>query len=319
MKFRDFQLPQKIKWLEETDTYGKFSCEPFERGYGHTIGNSLRRILLASMEGAVITTVKIDGALHEFAALEGVKEDAMEIVFNLKQLRFKVYTEEGQRITLDVSEEKQVTGKDFKLNESIALLNPDTHIATLDENGKLKIEAFVERGRGYSPASQRIEKVTTIGEIPVDAAFSPVKKVNYNVENARVGQATDYDRLILEVWTDGSVKPKDSVAYASQILKKSLSVFDIPEVEEVELGEGIAVEKEKEKDIKDMPIEELKISTRVENSLKRENIETVGDLLEKNEKDLLKIEKVGAKSIEEIREKLEKVNNERGVQLELKK
>lgn len=318
MKFRDFQLPQKIKWIKEEEEYGKLSCEPFERGYGHTIGNSLRRILLASMEGAVITTVKVNNALHEYATLEGVKEDVHEIIFNLKQLRFKVTTEESQRITLEVEGSNEVTGKDFQLNESVALLNPSTKIATLSDKGKLYIEAIVERGRGYSLASDRQEKVVSVGEIPIDAAFSPIRKVNYDVENARVGQATDYDRLLIDIWTDGSVKPRESVAYAAQILKRTLDVFEIPEVEKVELGEGMAVEREKEKDIKEKGLEDLKISTRVENILKRNNIKTIEDMLEKSEDEILNIEKMGKKSLDEIKDKLDKLNKERGINLELK-
>jgi DNA-directed RNA polymerase subunit alpha len=318
MKFRDFQLPQKIKWVEETDGYGKLSCEPFERGYGHTIGNSLRRTLLGSLEGAVITSININGVLQEYSSIKGIKEDVLEIIFNLKQLRFKLFTEQNQRIILDASGEKKVKGSDFKLNESINLLNPGIHIATLDENARLYMEAVVERGRGYSLASQRQEKAVAIGDIPIDAAFSPVRKVNYDVENARVGQATDYDKLILEVWTDTSVRPKESVAYATQILKKTLDTFDVPELEEVELGEGVAVEKEKEDEIKKLPVEELKLSTRIENSLQRTGINTIEDLLRRTSKDILKIEKLGKKSIEEINEKLDKINKEKGTNIALK-
>jgi DNA-directed RNA polymerase subunit alpha len=318
MKFRDFQLPSKIKWLDEKENYGKFSCEPFERGYGHTIGNSLRRILLASMEGAVITSVKIEGAEHEYSTIEGVKEDVLEIIFNLKQLRFKLYSKESQRITLEVSGEKKVKAKDFKLNESIELFNADANIATLDENAKLYIEAIVERGRGYSVASTRQEKVSTIGEIPLDAAFSPVWKVNYDVQNARVGQATDYDKLVLEVWTDGSVKPRESIAYASQILKKTLNVFEISEVEEIELGEDATREGEEE-EARNMPVESLEIGTRITNSLRQAGVKLVGELLEKTESDILKIEKVGKKSIDEINAKLAEINAEKGTKFELKR
>ncbi len=317
MKFRDFQLPGKIQWLEESDNYGKFSCEPFERGYGHTIGNSLRRVLLASMEGTVITSVKIDSVDHEYASIEGVKEDIIEIIFNLKQLRFKLYTEERQIITLEVSGRKEVKAQDFKLNESIELFNPAMHIATLGENGRLYMEAVIEKGRGYSLAATRQEEVTAIGEIPVDAAFSPIRKVSYDVENARVGQKTDYDKLILEVWTDGSIKPSESVAYASQILKKSFDVFEVSEVEEIELGEAASKEKEKE-DIRKMPVANLNIGARVTGLLSQMGVKVVEELLEMSEKEILEIEKVGKKSVDKIKERLDEINAEKGTELKLK-
>jgi DNA-directed RNA polymerase subunit alpha len=318
MKFRDFQLPAKIKWLEESDDYGKFVCEPFERGYGHTMGNSIRRVLLASMEGAVITSVKIEGVDHEYSTIDGIKEDVLEMIFNLKQIRFKVYTEESQRITLEISGKKEIKASDFVINESVEICNPSQHIATLDENGKIYLEAVVERGRGYSRAAARQEKVETIGEIPMDAAFSPIRKVNYDVENARVGQATDYDKLILEVWTDGSVKPRESIAFAAQIMKKSLHVFEVPEVEEIELGEEASIEKEKEETVT-LPIESLEVGTRVTNSLRQAGIKTLSELLEKTESEILKIEKVGKKSIDEIKAKLEEINEEKGTSFELKR
>ena len=318
MKFKDFQLPQKIKWVNEKDNYGRLICEPFERGYGHTIGNSLRRILLASLEGAVITSVKIKGAHHEFSTIKGIKEDVLEIIFNLKQLRFKMQVEENQRIILDVSDKKNITGKDFKLNSSVELLNPDTHIATMNEEEKLYLEATVARGRGYNLASSRQEKITDIDEIPIDAAFSPVRKVNYFVENARVGQATDYDRLVLDVWTDGGIKPSETVTYAARVLKRTLDIFEVVEIEDLEIGEGLAKEKEAEEEIKKLPLKELKITTRIENILNRVKIKTIGDLLEKSEGELLKIEKLGKKSIEEIKERLDKLNKEKGAGLEFK-
>lgn len=317
MKFRDFQLPDRIKWIKEEKNYGKFICEPFERGYGHTVGNSLRRILLASMEGAVITSVKIEGVQHEYSTIKGVKEDTLEIIFLLKQLRFKIFSEESQTITLDVTGINKVTAKEFKLNESVQLLNPDAYVADIGENGSLFIEAVIERGRGYTPASDRQEKITSVGEIPLDAAFSPVKKVNYDVESARVGQTIGYDKLVMEIWTDGSVTPKDSVAYASQILKKLLYVFEIPEIEEIELGAEAAREKDEE-EIKNMLIEDMKIGTRVINSLKTSAVNTLGELLECTEGDLLKLEKVGQKSVDDIKERLNQISEEKNIELKLK-
>lgn len=318
MKFRDFQLPQKIKWVEKTESYGKFVCEPFERGYAHTVGNSLRRVLLASLEGAVITSVKINGALHEYASLEGVKEDVLEIICNLKLLRFRVYAEESQVITLDIKGKSVVTGADFELNESVNLMNPAEHIATLDENAHLKIEAVVERGRGYIPAGEMQKKIDTPGVIPVDASFSPVSSVNYRVENARVGQATDFDKLTFELTTDASITPDEAVAYSAQVLTQVLDIFSIPEIEEVELGETPeVVEDTEDEDMLELPVDDLKISTRILNSLKREGIATIGDLVSKREKEIMEIDKVGDKSMEEIREKLEKFSKERGMSLEL--
>ncbi|NLB35319.1 MAG: DNA-directed RNA polymerase subunit alpha [Elusimicrobia bacterium] len=320
MKFRDFQLPQKIKWIEKTDKYGKFVCEPFERGYAHTVGNSLRRILLASLEGAVITSLKIEGVPHEYASIEGVKEDVLEIISNLKLLRFKVYTEEGQTISLNVSGQGEVTGADFKLNESINLLNPDVHVATLDNNASLSIEAVVERGRGYMFAGDMQKDIDTVGVIPVDASFSPVSKVNYRVENARVGQATDFDKLTFELDTDASISPEEAVAYAAQVMSRVMEIFNIPDIEEIELGEKEEEAQEsEEEDLINLPIDSLMISTRVLNSLKRAGISTIYDLISKREKEVMEIDKVGDKSMEEIREQLEKFSKERGVSFELER
>lgn len=322
MKFRDFQLPRKIKWAEKSDDYGRLVCEPFERGYAHTIGNSMRRVLLASLEGAVITSVNIEGAPHEYASLPGVKEDILEIIFNLKQLRFKLFTEESQRIKLEVSGKESASGADFVLNEAVKLMNPEVHIAELDGSSSLKLEAVVSRGRGYLPASERQGEMDMPGEIPVDAAFSPVSKVNYRVENARVGQATDFDRLILELWTDSSVKPDEAVAYVAQIITQVLDIFQIPEAEEIELGpdeeEAEEAEAEKEFDLGELPLEELKIPTRILNSLRRGGVRSVEDLVTKREKEIMEIEKIGDKSMDEIREKMDEFGKERGVSLEFK-
>lgn len=318
MKFRDFQLPRDINWLEKEDDYGKFSCEPFERGYGHTVGNSLRRILLASLEGAAITSVKVDGVLHEYSTIEGVKEDVLEIIFNLKDLRFKVHTEHEQTITLEVSGGKTVTGADFKLNQSIDLLNPDKKIATLDDKGELKLEAVVSRGRGYSPGDERRDEITTEGEIPIDASFSPIKKVNYDVENARVGQTTDYDKLIMEIWTDGGVPPEEAVAYAAEIMINTMSIFQVGQVEEVELGEDVDRVQDKIDKLKRLPVNELKLSTRVVNALKASEINTIGDILTHSRDELSGVDKIGKKAMEEIENKLEEIEKENEVPLEFK-
>ncbi len=318
MKFRDFQLPTKIKWLELNDSYGKLSGEPFEKGYAHTIGNSLRRILLSSLMGSVITSVKIEGVPHEYASVDGVKEDVMEMIFNLKQLRFKVFTDEPQLITIEASGEGELKGSDFKLTESMKLMNPDTHIATLSDNSNLHIEATVEQGRGYRPVTEKQREQTQVDEIPLDASFSPIKKVNYDVDIARVGQAMDYDRLILEVWSDGSVTPPVAVAYASQILQQTTEAFDVPEIK-VELGDTDAVLEAKKEKILELPIQELKLSTRLENLLVGEiQIKTIGDLLAKTRDEISEIPGLGDKYLQELDEKMDKFNTERETQLQLK-
>ncbi|MGM0441127.1 MAG: DNA-directed RNA polymerase subunit alpha [Elusimicrobiota bacterium] len=316
MKFRDFQLPRDIDWLEKDEGYGKFSCQPFERGYGHTVGNSLRRILLASLEGAAITSVKVDGVLHEYSTIDGVKEDVLEIIFNLKDLNFKVYTEHEQTVTLEVQGEKVVTGDDFKLNQSVDLLNPDKKIATLDDKAELKIEAEVSRGRGYSPGEERKDDINSPGVIPVDASFSPIKKVNYDVENARVGQTTDYDKLIMEIWTDGGVSPEEAVAYAAEIMIDTMTIFRIDQVEEVELGEDVDRVQDKINKLKRLPVNELKLSTRVVNALKASEINTIGDILAYTRSALSEVDKIGKKAMEEIGSKLSEIEKENEVPLE---
>ncbi len=316
MKFRDFQLPRDIDWIEKKDDYGKFSCQPFERGYGHTVGNSLRRILLASLEGAAITSVKVEGVLHEYSTIEGIKEDVLEIIFNLKKLGFKLYTEHEQTITLQTSGDKVVTGDDFKLNQSVDILNPKIKIATLDDKAQLKIEAEVSRGRGYSPGEERKDKANEPGVIPVDASFSPIKKVKYDVQNARVGQTTDYDKLIMEIWSDGSVTPEEAVAYGAEIIIDTMSIFKIPEVEEVELGEDVDRVQDKIDKLKRMPVNELKLSTRVANALNASDINTIGDILAHTREKLSEVDKIGKKAMEEIESKLEEMEKENEVPLE---
>ena len=318
MKLRDFQLPRKIEWIELNDFYGKLSGEPFEKGYGHTIGNSLRRILLSSLMGAAVTSVKIEGAEHEYSTINGVREDVMEVIFNLKKLRFKMFTDEPQRISLEVSGEGEVKGSDLKLTESLKLMNSDVHIATLSDNAKLYLEATVEQGRGYRPVTDEQREKSQIGEIPVDASYYPRKRVNYDVEVARVGQAMDYDRLILEVTGDGSVSPTAALAYASQILKQTTEAFDIPEIK-VELGDTDKALKDRLEQLKSLGIGELDLSTRLVNLLSGESlIETLGDLTEKTREEISEIPGLGDKYLKELDEKIEKFNAERETSLSLK-
>ena len=238
MRLRDLVLPQRLETDQDTltDTYGRFYAEPFEKGYGHTIGNSLRRILLSSLEGCAITAVKIDKVVHEYSTLKGIREDVISILLNLKQLRFKLQTPEPEILRLSVKGEKVVRAKDIEANGNVEVLTPELPIATLDSNGELNMQMWVSRGRGYVPADRQVRENYPADSLMLDALFSPVIKVHYDVENSRVGQVTDYDRLILDVWTDGSVAPGDAIAFSAKILKDSLSIFITFEEEEVVAG-----------------------------------------------------------------------------------
>jgi len=321
MRLKDFQMPKRLVCDEETatDNYSKFSAEPFERGYGHTIGNSIRRILLSSLEGAAVTGVKIKGAMHEFSTIPGVTEDVTEIILNLKSLRFKLYSEGPERIYLKATKKGEVTAKDIKLNSNIEILNPSTHIATLDKDTDLEMEIEVSKGRGYLPAEQNPRANQELGMISVDAIFTPVLKVNYGVENARVGRSIDYDRLILEIWTDGSVKPVDALTYASKILKDSLNIFigfeEQPEEEEK------PPEKEKSEEILEsvlaLPVNIIELTVRSINCLNRAKIKTIGDLVKQTEDKLLGFRNFGKKSLNEIKKKIAELGKQKGVELSL--
>ena len=302
----DIEKPKiEIAEISEDNRYGKFICEPLERGYGTTFGNSLRRMLLSSLEGAAITSIRIDGVLHEFSTIPGVRDDVTNIVLNLKELCLKMAGNEPRIIRIDVEGEKEVTAAD------IEILNPDLHIATVNEDGKLKIEMTVERGRGYVPADKNKKPDDTIGVIPIDSIFSPVKRVNYTVQDTRVGNVTDYDRLILEVWTDGSLRPEEAVSKAAGILVMHLKLFQnmdgLPEEEEEEEATFPEEEEDDSSKVLDMTIEDLDLSVRSFNCLKRANINTVADLAEKTEDDMMKVRNLGRKSLEEVKKKLEEL------------
>lgn len=308
----DIEKPKiEIAEISEDNRYGKFICEPLERGYGTTFGNSLRRMLLSSLEGAAITSIRIDGVLHEFSTIPGVRDDVTNIVLNLKELCLKMAGNEPRIIRIDVEGEKEVTAADIICDADIEILNPDLHIATVNEDGKLKIEMTVGRGRGYVPADKNKKPDDTIGVIPIDSIFSPVKRVNYTVQDTRVGNVTDYDRLILEVWTDGSLRPEEAVSKAAGILVMHLKLFQnmdgLPEEEEEE--EATFPEEEEDDSFKvlDMTIEDLDLSVRSFNCLKRANINTVADLAEKTEDDMMKVRNLGRKSLEEVKKKLEEL------------
>jgi DNA-directed RNA polymerase subunit alpha len=318
--WKDLIRPKRLEVEKETLTpfYGKFTAEPFERGFGITIGNSLRRILLSSLQGAAITSVKIDGVLHEFSTIPGAKEDITEIILNLKEVRLKLHTEGPKTIRVKAEGAKILKAGDMITGDAVEVLNPDHYIATLSRDGKLSMEMVVKVGRGYVPAERNKEESQPIGTIPMDAIFSPVKKVNYTVTNARVGQITDYDKLTMEVWTDGSLNPEEAVAHAAKILKDQLSIFVTFEEEEeadISYSEG---EEEKEALNENLlrSVDELELSVRSANCLKHANIKLIGDLVQKTEAEILATKNFGRKSLNEIKEILAEMGLGLGMKLE---
>jgi len=290
-----------------TDTYAKFVAEPFETGFGHTIGNSIRRVLLSSLEGAAITSVKIDGAMHEFTTVEGVVEDVTDIVLNLKRIKFKAHAREPQTLLLSVSKEGPVTAGDIQLNQNVELVNPDQIICTLDKKKKLEMELEVRVGRGFCPGDENKKADQPIGVIAIDSLFSPVTRVRYNVEAARVGQRTDYDKLIVEIWTDGRISPDDALTQASAILQHHIDVFVGYDKNAVEFEEEVRPqddEKAKMRKLLNMSVNEIELSVRAANCLNNANITTVGQLAMKTEQEMLKYRNFGKKSLNEIKEKL---------------
>lgn len=294
----------EIAEMSEDNTYGKFIVEPLERGYGTTLGNSLRRILLSSLPGAAVTSIKIQGVLHEFSTIPGVVEDVTEIILNIKSLAAIMHTNEPVTLRIEAEGQGEVTAGDIITGPEVEILNKDLHIATLDEDGKLYMELEMVKGRGYVPAEKNKKENHTIGVIPVDSIFTPVRKVNFKVENTRVGQITDYDKLILEVWTDGSIKPDEAASLGAKIMSEHLNLFITltDHVNDVE----IMVEKEEDKKEKvlEMTIEELDLSVRSYNCLKRAGINTVDELTKKTEEDMMKVRNLGKKSLEEVQRKL---------------
>ena len=290
-----------------TEVYAKFVAEPFETGYGHTIGNSLRRVLLSSLEGAAITSIKIDGAMHEFATVEGVVEDVTDIVLNLKKVLFRAHSRDTQMLLLSVNKEGAVTAGDIALNQNLELVNPSQHICTIDKKKKFEMELEVKVGRGFLPGDENKKPNQAIGVIAIDSLFSPVIRVRYAVENARVGQRTDYDRLILEVWTDGRISPDDALTQSSAILQHHLDVFvgyDKNAVEFEEVVDKQDEEKSKMKKLLNMSVNEIELSVRAANCLNNANITTVGHLAMKTEQEMLKYRNFGKKSLNEIKDKL---------------
>ncbi len=302
-------MPKRLTKDESTatPTYAKFVAEPFETGYGHTIGNSLRRVLLSSLEGAAVTSVKIDGAMHEFTTIEGVVEDVTDVVLNLKKVLFKAHSREPQMLILSVNKDGAVLAEDIELNQNIELVNPKQLICTLDKKKKLTMELEVKVGRGFCPGDENKKVDQPIGVVAIDSLFSPVTRVRYAVESARVGQRTDYDRLLLEVWTDGRLTPDDALTQASAILQHHLDVFvgyDKNAVEFEEVVDKQDEEKAKLKKLLNMSVNEIELSVRAANCLNNANITTVGQLAMKTEAEMLKYRNFGKKSLNEIKEKL---------------
>lgn len=316
--WRELIKPKNIVMDESshTDTYGKFVCEPLERGFGITIGNSLRRILLSSLQGAAIVSVKFDGVVHEFSTIPGVMEDVTDIILNLKEIKLKLIDTEGAIIRLSRENEGVVTAGDIEKHESVVVLNPQQHIATLSKKGKMNLEMVVKMGKGYVPAEKESNKNHPIGIIFIDAIYSPIQKVNYVVTNARVGQITDYDKLTLEIWTDGSVLPEDALAFSAKILKEQMTPF-INFEEEPE-----PVEKEEEEEGEKLnenlfrPVSELELSVRSANCLKNAEITLIGELVQKTEAEMLKTKNFGRKSLNEIKTILSEMGLTLGMKLD---
>lgn len=297
----------KIETVEisEEAKFGKFVVEPLERGYGNTLGNSLRRILLSSLPGAAVTSIQIDGVLHEFSTIEGVVEDVATVIMNVKKLALKIYSDEEKVIEIDVKGDGQITAADITHDSDVEILNPDLYIATIGKNGHLRMRMYAQRGRGYTPADQNKREDLPIGVIPIDSIYTPVSRVNFQVENTRVGQMTNYDKLSLDVWTDGSIGPKEAISLGAKILTEHLNIF-VGMTNEAQTAE-IMVEKEEDQKEKvlEMTIEELDLSVRSYNCLKRAGINTVLELASKSEDDMMKVRNLGRKSLEEVRAKLD--------------
>ncbi|MCX6894172.1 MAG: DNA-directed RNA polymerase subunit alpha [Verrucomicrobia bacterium] len=314
-------MPKRLQKEDSsaTDTYAKFVAEPFETGYGHTVGNSLRRVLLSSLEGAAITSIKVDGAMHEFATIEGVVEDVTDIVLNLKKVKFKAHSRDEQTLLLSVNKEGEVTAADIQVNQNVELVNPDQIICTLDKKKKLEMELTVKVGRGFLSNDENKKPGQSIGVIAIDSLFSPVTRVRYAVEAARVGNRTDYDKLVLEVWTDGRITPEDALTQASAILAHHLDVFvgyDKNAVEFEEVADKQDEEKTKMKKLLNMSVNEIELSVRAANCLNNANITTVGQLAMKTEQEMLKYRNFGKKSLNEIKDKLTSLGLNLGMSFE---
>lgn len=323
VKWRDFQMPKRLDCDESsyTGTYGKFIAEPFERGYGVTLGNSLRRILLSSIEGSAVSSIRIEGVSHEFATLPGVLESVTEIVLNIKGLIVRSHSKAPKTVYIKANKKGEIKAKDVISDEVIEVLNPNHHLVTLTQDVPFNMELEISRGRGYVPADQNKKEGSAVGTIPVDAIFTPIIKVNFTVENTRVGQRTDYDRLLLDIVTNGAINPKEALLYGANILQRHLDVFvaygQLPEEEEQQ--EEISAEEEALYTKLRLPISELELSVRSSNCLKDANIKTIGDLVRRQESELLEFRNFGKKSLTEIGDLLKAMGLSLGMKVDSKK
>ena len=315
--WRELIKPKRLE-VETTEpsTYGKFECEPLERGFGITLGNALRRVLLSSLQGTAITHVKIDGVLHEFSTIPGVLEDVTDVILNLKEVRFKVSGDGNpRRVYIEKQGEGQVTAGDIQAGPMVEVLNPGHHICTLAKDAKLRMELTIRQGKGYVPAEKNIEETQPIGTIPIDAIFSPVRKVSYTVSQARVAQITDYDKLTLEIWSDGSLKPEDALAYAAKILKDQLTIFINFEEEAESQEEEVRTEPAFNENLF-RSVDELELSVRSANCLKNADIRHIGELVQRTEQEMLKTKNFGRKSLNEIKEILSEMGLSLGMKID---
>jgi DNA-directed RNA polymerase subunit alpha len=308
MLWKGFQRPKRLEFERETltDRFGRFYAQPFERGFGTTIGNAMRRVLLSSIDGAAVTAVKIDGVLHEFSPIPGVVEDATDIILNLKQVPLKMHVDATKTLYLRVDKAGEVKARDIETDADIEILEPDAHIATVAEGGKLHMEMRVKRGRGYVAADKNFDEDLGIGWIPIDSVHSPIKKVNYLVEAARIGQATDYDKLTVDVWTNGSVTPRDAVSLSAKLIRDHLNIFiNLEEAGDLQLDALADTPRAALNENLDKSVEELELSVRSYNCLKNANIRTIRELVQKSEGEMLKTKNFGRKSLNEIKEILQ--------------
>lgn len=316
---KDFQIPMRVEVDKDTQspTFGRFTTEAFERGFGTTIGNALRRILLSSLTGAAVTTVKIEGVVHEFSTISGVTEDVTAIILNIKSLRLALHTDKPKTIRLKKKGPGEAKGSDVLHDAEVSILTPDLHIATLDKDATLDIEMTVKHGRGYVPAERNKEEGLPIGVIAIDSVFSPIKRVNFHVENARVGRMTDYDKLAMEIWTDGTITPRDALSTAAGILREHLDIFINPE--ERNEGKGEVGYEESNREVNknlSRSVNELELSVRAANCLKNANIKTIADLVQKSEGEMLRTKNFGKKSLNEIKEILTEMGLSLGTKVE---
>src|SRR5258706_6093935 len=319
MLWKGFQRPKRLEFERETltDRFGRFYAQPFERGFGTTIGNAMRRVLLSSIEGAAITAVKIEGVLHEFSPIPGVVEDATDIILNLKQIPLKLHTDHTKTLTIKIDKPGEVRGRDIQADGDVEILEPDAHIATVSEHGKLHMEMRMKRGRGYVSADKNFDEDLGIGWIRIASVHSPVKKVNYLVEAARLGQTTDYDKLTVDVWTNGSVTPRDAVSLSAKLIRDHLNIFiNLEDVGDLQLDASADQPRAALNENLDKSVEELELSVRSYNCLKNANIRTIRELVQKTEGEMLKTKNFGRKSLNEIKEILHTMGLSLGMRLD---